>query len=227
MENVLNIVKTAALAVCVLYTLFGIGTALYTVVLHNKKASERKQQIEIGKSVNDRFKEIQFTLDQMKIELESMRKVMRKRYNKNAGKIKRLEKAVDEKFELLNKQPEQKKDDSAIGGILSGILSGALSGVLANVLFKNSKESENKKEAEQSSNDCYGIQNKATGEILEQRFDGYYSAFKWLHDNNLSTEDYDIGIIKKTETKPDENQEKESNDVPDKDQEIKVKDISD
>lgn len=205
MENVLNILKTAALAVCVLYTLFGIGTAIYSVVQNNKKASARKQQIEIGKSVNDRFKEIE-------MEMESMRRLMQSRYDKNANKIKQLEKAVDEKFELLNKQPEQKKDDSPIGGIISGLLSGALSGVLANVLSKDSKPMEPLANKPEQSKDCYGIQNKATGEVLEPRFEGLYEAWKWLKDNGLNLDDYQIGIVKQKENAPDENQEKDISD---------------
>lgn len=217
--NVVCCVVMIAVAIVV-----GIYYALQMVLMikKEKRASVRKTQIEIGKSVNDRFEEIERSLqwienqlrivqgctDRVGANVDKLGKSANSKIDKNMSKIDKIEKSINEKIELLNKQPEEEKkdDNSPIWGILSGILSGALTSVLMNT--NSEKKEETQSQSEENSNTIYGIRNKATGEILEQRYESALDAYRGLKENNLNFDDYDIGIIEtKEENKPEETQE--------------------
>ena len=66
------------------------------------------------------------------------------------------------------------------------------------------KKEETQSQSNETSNTLYGIRNKATGEILEQRYESALDAYRGLKENNLNFDDYEIGVI---ENKPEETQE--------------------
>ena len=204
MDNVFYIVGTIAFAMVIVY----VGYLF--VVEQKKKSSVRKNQIEIGKTVNERFDRIERSLQRIEAKMGSYQKEVREHFNKdnetyndNLGKISQ---DINGIFELLNKQPEKKDDDSAFWGVLSGILSGALSSFLMKNV--NSEKKETQKTDEQSK-DCYGIQNKVTGEVLEQRFDNLLDAYNWLktyiEENGFNDADFEVGKV--VEKQPEETQE--------------------
>lgn len=204
MDNVFCIVGTIASVMVIAY----VGYLF--VVEQKKKSSMRKTQIEVGKTVNERFDRIERSLQRIEAKMGAYQKEVREHFNKdntvyndNLGKISQ---DINGIFELLNKQPEKKDDDSAFWGVLSGILSGALS----SFLMKNgSEKKEETQKTEEQSNDCYGIQNKVTGEVLEQRFDNLLDAWNWLktyiEENGFNEADFTVGKV--VEKQPEETQE--------------------
>ena len=199
---------------CVVGTIAFVMVIAYIVYLfvneQKKKSSMRKTQIEVGKTVNERFDRIERSLQRIEAKMGSYRKEVREHFNKenetyndNLGKISQ---DINDILGLLNKQPKKKDDDSAFWGVLSGILSGALSSFLMN---KGSEKKETQKTDEQSK-DCYGIQNKVTGEVLEQRFDNLLDAYNWLktyiEENGFNDADFEVGkVVEKQQ--PEETQE--------------------
>lgn len=159
----------------------------------NKKSSKRKTQIEIGKSVNERFDRIEKALNRLESKLGDVQKTvqgtkcdignyrkdvkdMREKLTKDIDmyntNIEKISKDADEIFGLLNKQPEEEKkgDNSPIWGILSGILSGVLSSALMNTSEKKN-DSQNTEQTEQSKDD-------SVDEIIEKIKTGYEEALK-------------------------------------------------
>lgn len=65
------------------------------------------------------------------------------------------------------------------------------------------------KKTEEQSKDCYGIQNKVTGEVLEPKFDDFLDACKWLktyiEENGFNDADFEVGKV--VEKQPEETQE--------------------
>ena len=100
MENFLSIVKTSAMLVCVLFTLTSIIIGAIDIVRKHKKAkaSVRKKQIEVGKSVNDRFEEIQKQLDQIVICMKSVQS----RTDKNAAEFEKMRKCTNNSNDQYN-----------------------------------------------------------------------------------------------------------------------------
>ena len=213
--------------VCVVAIVCMIANVMMFAYLINskrkQKISARKEMIDKGKTITDRFDRIERSLKRIECKLGAYRKDLNNhinkhnvdidKYNENIDKI---GKDVSDIFELLNKQPEvkeeEKGDDSTFWGIISGILSGALSSALIKYLGDDSKKEsapiETEENAEQPKG-CYVIQNKATGEVLEQRFDSLLDAYKWLMDNGLEFADYNVGMVKTVETTPEEEQPQE------------------
>lgn len=219
MENVLFVVAISVV----------IAVGIYAAILlyrigQEEKSFKRKTQMEIGKSVNDRFEEIERSLQRIEAKLGNVQKDAHRAccnlgeyrkevaehfnydnnmYNHNLDVI---TKDMEEIFKLLKPEEEKKENDnSPIWGILSGILSGALTSVLMNTKSENKEETQS--QSEETSNAIYGIRNKATGEVLEQRFNSALDAYRGLKENNLNFDDYEIGIIKNEENKPEETQE--------------------
>ena len=115
-------------------------------------------------------------------------------YNDNLGKISQ---DINGIFELLNKQPEKKDDDSAFWGVLSGILSGALSSFLMKNVSKDSEKTEPSKER-------FVVRKKGEEEFMDKEFNSMDEVYKWYAKNGLNYADYEIGKI---EPKPEETQE--------------------
>ena len=101
MENFMNVVKASAMLVCVLFTLVSIIGGVIGIVWEHKKAkaSVRKKQIEVGKSVNDRFEEIQKQLDQMIVCIKSVQS----RTDKNAAEFEKLRNSTNNSNDQYNK----------------------------------------------------------------------------------------------------------------------------
>ena len=195
MENVFYIVGTIAFAMVIVY----VGYLF--VVEQKKKSSVRKSQIEIGKTVNERFDRIERSLQRIEAKMGSYQKEVREHfnrdnetYNENLGKISQ---DINGIFELLNKQPEKKDDDSAFWGVLSGILSGALSSFLMKNVSKDSEKTEPSKER-------FVVRKKGEEEFMDKEFSSMDEVYKWYAENGLNYADYEIGKI---EPKPEETQE--------------------
>ena len=203
MENVFYCFGIVAFAMIIAYVVY------LFIAEQKKKSSMRKTQIEVGKTVNERFDRIERSLQRIEAKMGSYRKEVREHFNKdntiyndNLGKISQ---DINDILGLL-KQPEKKDDDSAFWGVLSGILSGALSSFLMKNV--NSEKKETQKTDEQSK-DCYGIKNKVTGEVLEPRFDDLFDACNWLktyiEENGFNDADFEVGKV--VEKQPEETQE--------------------
>jgi len=192
-----------------------------------EKVFVQKTQIEIEKPIVDRLDMIERSLQRIEEKLGTVQKDAHRaccnlgsyhkevrehfnndneQYNKNLGLISQ---DVEEIFKLLKPEEEKKENDnSPLWGILSGILSGALTSVLMNNTKSENKEETQSQSEETTSNIIYGIRNKATGEVLEQKYESALDAYHGLKEHNLNFDDYEIGVIEnKEENKPEETQE--------------------
>ena len=195
MENVFYCFGIVAFAMIIAYVVY------LFIVEQKKKSSVRKNQIEIGKSVNERFDRIERSLQRIEAKMGAYQKEVREHfnrdnetYNENLGKISQ---DINGIFELLNKQPEKKDDDSAFWGVLSGILSGALSSFLMKNVNKDSEKTEPSKER-------FVVRKKGEEEFMDREFNSMDEIYKWYAENGLNYADYEIGKI---EPKPEETQE--------------------
>ena len=199
MENMFYVVGT------IVVMMIGICVVYDFINRKKNRSIARKDAIEVGKKVdefNKRFDQMEKTLKRVETKLGVYNKDVREHFNKDNDQYNKnldlIAQDMNTVLELLNKQPEEKKDDnSAFWGALSGIFS-----ALMNYIEKKDPGNE------EQSKDCYGIQNTETGEVLEPRFDDLSEAYNWLKDyvneNNLNEADFTVGKV--VQKQPEETQ---------------------
>lgn len=199
---VLNDIVMYCLAVCsAIVTFFIVKAFIEELVASRKKKSQPKvdpiQEIWYGvDQLRGEVERLNRSVNRIECKLGNYRKGVRDHFNYDNKNLSAIEADINKILELLNQQPEKKKEDnSALWGALSGILSGVLSSALMKGL-DGSNGSSKKTEEQTDENVCYAVRKKGSEEWLDQRFDSIEQIAHWLNENGFSADDYDIGKVK-------------------------------